>query len=97
MEALVTTRSEKHTVILSRRTVLHGVAVAAAMSAAGATAPADAQTKVSQKTVQYQSTPKGAARCDNCIQWQAPSSCKFVQGTISPTGWCSIYAPKPKS
>ena len=58
---------------------------------------AEAATKVSQKLVSYQPNPQGKARCDGCTQWQGPASCKLVTGVISPSGWCSLYAPKPKS
>jgi hypothetical protein len=53
-----------------------------------------ATNKVPQKTVSYRGTPNGASRCDNCLQWQAPASCKVVAGAISAAGWCTIYAPK---
>lgn len=85
----------------SRRNILMGVAIAlgggAVLAAELAASPAAANSKVAQKLVNYQSTPKGAARCDGCIQWQPPASCKVVAGAISPSGWCTIYAPKPKS
>jgi hypothetical protein len=58
------------------------------------TAPQSAAAKVGPKDVGYQTTPKGADRCSNCVQWQAPHSCKVVSGAISPNGWCSIYARK---
>jgi hypothetical protein len=61
---------------------------------AAATAPQPAAAKVAPQDVGYQPTPKGAARCDNCTQWQAPNACKVVSGNISPRGWCSIYVHK---
>jgi len=85
---------------LSRRSMLRNLA----FTAGGATAlgaaisgnrAAAAQTKVTQKAVGYQDTPQGAQRCDNCMQFEAPSSCKVVEGTIAPAGWCKIYAKKP--
>ena len=54
-----------------------------------------AETKEAQKTVGYQATPQGAARCDDCTQFEAPSSCKTVEGSIAPSGWCRLYAKKP--
>jgi hypothetical protein len=27
--------------------------------------------------------------------FEAPNSCKTVEGTISPEGWCMVYAKKP--
>jgi hypothetical protein len=73
---------------ISRRQVLTIAAGTAGASIAGATAvigtstPAQA-AKVSQKIVKYQDTPKGEQRCDNCDLFEAPSSCKNVDGTIA--------------
>ncbi|MFZ1966944.1 MAG: high-potential iron-sulfur protein [Bradyrhizobium sp.] len=82
---------------ISRRRVLT-VAVGVAGAATGAaiigtTTPAYA--KVQQKAVKYQDTPKGEQACENCSLFEAPSSCKTVNGTISPQGWCMVYAKKP--
>ena len=86
---------------LSRRRVLsHGALLAGGAAVFGASLAASsvqAATKVSQKVASYQPTPQGKARCDGCTQWQTPASCKLVSGAISPSGWCSLYAPKPKS
>ncbi|MEG3143406.1 high-potential iron-sulfur protein [Sphingomonas sp. RT2P30] len=80
---------------LSRRAVLHlAVAGGGVLVAATVPAAAVAGSKIAQKAVKYQPTPKGKAQCDNCRQWQAPAACKLVDGVISPSGWCSIYAPK---
>jgi hypothetical protein len=54
-----------------------------------ASTPAQA-AKAPQKAVKYQNTPKGEARCDNYALFEAPSSCKTVDGTISPEGWCMV-------
>jgi hypothetical protein len=55
-------------------------------------APADT-TKVSQASVQYQPQPRGEQRCANCMHFIADSNtCKRVEGTISPEGWCVIWA-----
>jgi hypothetical protein len=87
-------------ITLSRRGVFRGallaagggVLVGAGLGAVGAAAQV---TKRTQKMVQYQDTPKGRSRCDACSQWQAPDACKIVAGTISPSGWCVAFAPKP--
>jgi hypothetical protein len=84
---------------ISRRHVLTIAAGAAGSSIAGATAvigtstPAQA-AKVSQKIVKYQDTPKGEQRCDNCELFEAPSSCKNVDGIIAAQGWCVVYRKK---
>ena len=84
----------------SRRELLRRAALLAAGGAAlgaGLVVSTAAQAKVSQKVALYQSTPKGSQQCDNCLQWQAPASCKVVAGSIDPAAWCSLYGPKPKS
>jgi hypothetical protein len=84
---------------ISRRkvlTVAAGVAGAATGVAAivGTSTPARA-AKASQKSVKYQGSPKGDARCDNCALFEAPNACKTVEGPIAPEGWCMVYAKKP--
>ena len=85
---------------ISRRQVLTIAAGAAGASVTGAAAvigtstPAQA-AKVSQNSVKYQDTPKGEQRCENCIQFEAPSTCKTVDGTVAAQGWCMVYAKKP--
>ncbi len=85
---------------LSRRAMLRKLAMGAGGAAVlGATASASrdaaAQTKVPQTAVAYQDTPHGDQRCDNCLQFEPPSSCKTVAGTIVAGGWCKIYVKKP--
>jgi High potential iron-sulfur protein len=85
---------------LSRRSMLRNLALSAGGAAMLGTAvsksrDAAAQTKATQKAVAYQGTPHGAQRCDNCLQFQPPSSCKTVEGKIAPEGWCKIYVKKP--
>jgi hypothetical protein len=79
---------------ISRRSLLlEGIVCAggaATMLTTAAIQPAQA-AKISQKVVNYQASPKGAAMCSNCKLFTAPSSCQTVDGTISPNGWCSIY------
>jgi hypothetical protein len=71
-----------------------GVAGAAtSVAVIGTTTPAHA--KMAQKAVKYQDTPKGDQACEKCSLFEAPSSCKTVDGTISPQGWCMVYAKKP--
>jgi hypothetical protein len=71
-----------------------GASVASAAAVVGTSTPAQA-AKASQKIVKYQDTPKGDQRCENCVQFEAPSSCKTVDGTVSAQGWCMVYAKKP--
>jgi High potential iron-sulfur protein len=84
---------------ISRRRVLTiaagatAVLIAGAASVIGSSTPALA-AKAPQKAVKYQDTPKGEQRCENCALFEVPSSCKTVDGTISPQGWCIVYAKK---
>lgn len=49
-------------------------------------------TKVSQSSVRYQPQPRGDQKCANCMHFIADSNtCKLVEGTISPEGWCVIW------
>ena len=86
---------------ISRRMLLRKAGLAAAggalLGGAGLAAIASAATAVpkkAQNAVAYQQTPKGAARCNACDQWQPPQGCKTVEGVINPTGWCNLYSPK---
>jgi len=84
------------TAAVSRRQLLRSATVTAcgaAVMVAAATQPARA-AQVTQAAAGYQTTPKGEQRCDNCALFLAPSSCKFVAGEISPSGWCKLYAKK---
>ncbi len=76
---------------ISRRTVLIAAAgavpVLALMSGA-------AEAKMAQAAVKYQTTPKDGHQCDGCTFFVAPNSCKMVDGDISPTGWCALWAAK---
>lgn len=92
--------------ILSRREVLRGaLAVGCSLlapaffgspahSATSAAPPATAK-KVSQASVKYQTHPNGEQKCGNCVNFIAESStCKVVEGKISPEGWCVMWAKK---
>ena len=77
----------------SRRIVLKtGLAVLAGTGAGLAAARAQS-AKADPKTVAYQTKPSNGQQCSGCVQFIKPSSCKIVAGTISPGGWCELYAP----
>ena len=83
---------------ISRRAALAGTAlVLGAAAAATEVSQASAQQKISQADAKYQATPKDDQRCDGCVNFQPPNACKFVEGDISPSGWCQLFAPKPKT
>jgi hypothetical protein len=90
--------TKPHRLDISRRRLLRSATLVAAASAfvavaaVGSTALAD--SKFSHALAKYQATPKGAARCDNCSQFQSPSSCKVVASPVAAAGWCALYAAK---
>jgi ubiquinol cytochrome c reductase Fe-S subunit len=71
-----------------------GVGTGAVLGAGITASPARAQNKRPQKAVSYQASPNGKQSCSNCANFQSPSACKLVDGAISPSGWCVLYAAK---
>ena len=83
---------------ISRRMLLSSAALSiGAATTAAMISRAAAQVKLSQADAKYQTTPKNDQRCDGCVNFQPPNACKFVQGDISPNGWCQLFGAKPKS
>ncbi len=77
---------------VSRRSVLLAAAGAAPLLALTGS---EAQAKLAQTAVKYQTDPKDGKQCDGCNFFVAPNSCKMVDGDISPTGWCSLWVKRP--
>ena len=51
--------------------------------------------KVSKAQAKYQDTPKGNQNCAKCLHFvAADSTCKVVEGKVSPLGWCQLWAAK---
>lgn len=65
-------------------------------------AEAQAAPTMTQKAANYQTKPNGGKECGGCSLFipgksaTANGSCKLVQGSISPHGWCKFYTPKAK-
>jgi uncharacterized membrane protein YjjB (DUF3815 family) len=93
---------------ISRRTWLKGMAVfstAAGMPLMPASTAA--QAKASKAAVHYQDSPNGMRMCHMCKFYIAAGgrpgmmgggmmgdgACQVVEGTISPMGYCDLYAP----
>ncbi|MDA8093462.1 MAG: high-potential iron-sulfur protein [Betaproteobacteria bacterium] len=79
--------------------MLRDVALAAgstALAAAVLSASANQAraAKMSQAAAGYQTAAHDGQSCANCALFQAPSSCSVVDGTVSPSGWCKLYAKK---
>jgi hypothetical protein len=83
---------------MSRRSVLKRATLLAGTVMAASVLPgkqALAQQKVSKEAMKYQDTPNGDKQCSNCLQFVPPASCKVVEGTISPNGYCLAWVKKP--
>ena len=76
---------------VSRRTVLLAAAGSAPLLALTG---GQAQAKIAQTAVHYQTSPKDGKQCDGCNFFMAPNGCKLVDGEIAPTGWCALWAKK---
>jgi hypothetical protein len=80
---------------MSRRVLLWGAASALGLGANCKTAHnVAAQEKVSKTEARYQPQPRGQQRCEICLNFQPPNQCRFVEGQISPKGWCQFFAAK---
>ncbi len=85
---------------VTRREFVRGAIVLPALAGlmiAGTTA---AQAKGSQAQFKYQSKPSEGHKCSGCTFFIPGSSatangtCKIVDGSISPNGWCTAFAAK---
>ena len=79
---------------VSRRQLLTRVMIAAAGGIAVLGIASPALAKMTQQTVGYQANPNNGLKCSDCTLFRAPSSCIMVDGTISPDGWCKLFAKK---
>ena len=80
---------------ISRRSLLQRTAGAAGAAVILGAPPnaVSAVPKISKQAVAYQDHPDGDKRCDKCVQFQAPNTCKMVEGSINPQGSCRLFAP----
>jgi hypothetical protein len=77
---------------LSRRATVWGGQALFVTSTVGLATTAYAADKADPKLVQYRAQPNNGAKCGDCINFEQPTSCKAVAGTISPNGWCLLFA-----
>ena len=85
--------------LVSRRRLVLSGALILSGAAAGSLVARNAVAaggKVSQAQANYRDTPRGALRCDKCLQFQPPSGCKVVEGVVSPSGSCNFFAARPR-
>ena len=95
---MLTAPSDERPLATSRRQLIFDMMLGlglAGVSSLAAGPGAAAQAKLSQADSGYQNRPNSGQRCELCTNWRGPTSCKVVAGTISPTGWCSLYVRNP--
>lgn len=84
----------------SRRELIKFMAFGATIPFIGAFINKAEAAKASKALMKYQDKPNGNEKCSNCIQFipgeapEANGECKVVEGSISPQGWCTAYAPR---
>jgi hypothetical protein len=77
---------------VSRRSVLQGITSAVVATPIILTVADSAlASKMSKAAAGYQNHPKDSQSCANCKLFIPPSSCKLVEGPISPGGWCRLW------
>lgn len=76
---------------LDRRNLIVTVALGMGTLLAAPRARAQA-AKASKKDAAYQDHPMDIRMCATCSLFDAPKSCRVVEGEVSPKGWCNLYA-----
>ena len=85
---------------MTRRTFVAKAVVLPALAGLLLAETTSAQAKGSQAQFKYQKTPNNGHKCSQCSFYipgssaTANGSCKIVEGSISPNGWCTAWAAK---
>jgi hypothetical protein len=80
---------------LMKRAGLAAIALGGTLAGLGRFGRARAEgERITQAQAQYRPRPNGIQRCEICLQFAPPKSCKLVAGEISPKGWCRFFAGK---
>jgi hypothetical protein len=77
---------------LSRRGLIATAAYATTAMARAPISQAWALEKMTRQQARYQDTPKDIMMCATCTLFEPPTSCKVVEGDVSPSGWCKAFA-----
>ena len=85
---------------ISRSDFVRGVVILPALAGLLGAGITVAEAKGSQAQFKYQTKPNGTKKCSNCSLFipgktaTATGTCKVVDGTISPNGYCIAWAAK---
>jgi hypothetical protein len=52
---------------------------------------AGASDRMTRQQAKYQDSPNGLYSCGMCTLFEAPKSCRVVEGDISSDGWCEAF------
>ncbi len=78
---------------MQRRDIIKWLGAAAATPAfVLRMSPSQASDKMTRQQAEEQDTPKDIYSCATCTLFEAPSSCKVVEGEVSRDGWCKAFA-----
>lgn len=92
------TRAQSVADLRAQQTSRRGFLLAGALALGAETllAPQTASAaKLAKAQAGYKDSPRAGARCDKCLQFQPPAACKLVDGAVSPSGSCNLFAPRP--
>lgn len=84
----------------ARVDVLRGLLSLPAFAGLMALSTSIARAKSSKSQFKYQTKPNGSHKCSGCSFFipakskTADGTCKLVDGSISPNGWCEAFSPK---
>jgi hypothetical protein len=85
---------------ITRRDFVAGAIVLPALAGLMLAETSNAQAKGSKAQFKYQDKPNNGHKCSQCSFYvpgkslTANGSCKIVDGSISPNGWCTAWAKK---
>jgi hypothetical protein len=85
---------------MTRRTFVANAVVLPALAGLLLAETTIAEAKGSKAQFKYQSTPNNGKKCSQCTFYipgsspKANGTCKIVDGSISPNGWCSGFSAK---
>jgi hypothetical protein len=76
----------------SRRNAIRAVVTGVSAGLLSRVSRGQAADKMTRQQALYQDTPNGIYSCANCTLFEAPKSCKVVEGEVSEDGWCKAFA-----
>ena len=77
---------------LSRRTLFKAACgTVGTIALVGLTSSEVLAAKMTKTAAHFQDGPHGDQQCSKCKNFEAPSTCKQVEGAVHATGWCTLF------